>query len=61
MSPHHWKRCQHCSSLGKSHHVDQVPIPYACKLLFQEVMAMGIRISLKFDENSQTKQLVFLK
>jgi DNA-directed RNA polymerase II subunit RPB2 len=61
MIPHHWKRCQHCSSLGKSHHVDQVPIPYACKLLFQEVMAMGIRISLKFDENSQTKQLVFLK
>lgn len=59
MIPHHWKRCQHCSSKDIVHKVEQVPLPYACKLLFQELMAMGIRISMKCDESSQTKQLYF--
>ena len=39
-------RCHYCSS---SHNISTLKIPYACKLLFQELLSMNIvpRLSLK--------------
>ena len=34
--------CTHCANLNVHHEVNQVKMPYACKLLFQELMAMAI-------------------
>jgi len=61
MIPHHWKVCENCTNQERRHKVQEVPLPYACKLLFQELMAMGIRITMKLDETSQTKQLFLQK
>lgn len=38
-----------CSACGKTNG-RKIKIPYACKLLFQELMAMNIRPRLKFDD-----------
>jgi hypothetical protein len=51
--PHTNEICNMCDSLN----VRRVLIPYACKLLFQELMAMGIKINLFPDEDKQHKLL----
>ena len=52
--------CQNCGNIPsnkeechvcKSDEIKNINIPYACKLLFQELMAMGIKINLFSDEN----------
>jgi DNA-directed RNA polymerase beta subunit len=40
--PHTYELCNVCNSLN----IRKILIPYACKLLFQELMAMGIKINL---------------
>jgi DNA-directed RNA polymerase II subunit RPB2 len=40
--------CRTCKDNGS--HVKEVPIPYASKLLFQELMAMNIAPRLMLDE-----------
>ena len=53
--PHTLEICNVCDSTN----VRKVFIPYACKLLFQELMAMGIKINLLPDEDRKNqKQLV---
>ena len=48
-----WKE-QHglqCRSCKCSKHVVQVPVPYACKLLYQELLSMGIRMKFWVVDN----------
>jgi DNA-directed RNA polymerase II subunit RPB2 len=47
-TPHHNKECNVC----KSKVVQKVPLPFACKLLFQELTAMGIKISIFPKQNA---------
>lgn len=41
-TPHHNKECNVC----KSKLIRKVPLPFACKLLFQELSAMGIKVNI---------------
>lgn len=41
--------CTYCQSLGIHYEVNQVTMPYACKLLFQELMAMAITPRMMVD------------
>eukprot|EP01050_Picozoa_sp_SAG11_P008853 SAG11_NODE_800_length_7121_cov_5.974366_1_plen_1226_part_00 len=41
--------CQYCQAMGLQHEVNQVTMPYACKLLFQELMAMAITPRMMVD------------
>ena len=58
--------CAQCGAMPHSHdicnvcdctNIRRVLIPYACKLLFQELMAMGIKINLYPDEDKKYKTL----
>jgi DNA-directed RNA polymerase II subunit RPB2 len=58
--------CAECGAMPHSHdicnvcdctNIRRVLIPYACKLLFQELMAMGIKINLFPDEDKKYKTL----
>jgi DNA-directed RNA polymerase II subunit RPB2 len=40
--PHHNKKCNMCGCTT----IQQIPLPYACKLLFQELGAMSIKVNL---------------
>jgi DNA-directed RNA polymerase beta subunit len=40
--PHHHSICNVCQEKD----ISKVPIPFACKLLFQELTALGIRINI---------------
>ena len=53
--PHEPTRCTACgdrSQLGDR--VRYTPLPYACKLLFQELMAMGIRVRIGLEDSEPT-------
>ena len=47
-TPHYHKECNVC----KSKAIHKVPLPFACKLLFQELTAMGIKINIFPKENA---------
>lgn len=51
--PHSLEICNRC----ESNNVRMVLIPYACKLLFQELMALGIKINIFPDEDKRFKVL----
>jgi DNA-directed RNA polymerase II subunit RPB2 len=60
--PHQHDRCDLCYQKNPTMSpkgVQMVPLPYACKLLFQELMAMGIKINVRLDETRQTKTISF--
>ncbi|KAJ3362196.1 DNA-directed RNA polymerase III subunit RPC2, partial [Allomyces javanicus] len=38
--------CKNCNELCQEN-ISKVDIPYAAKLLFQEMMSMGVRVSMK--------------
>ena len=46
--PNEVNQCMMCPSTT----IVRIPLPYACKLLFQELMAMGIKIRLQVSSNS---------
>ena len=48
---------QQCSNCGHNE-VQRVPLPYACKLLFQELQAMGIRINLMPSKDEDTENII---
>ena len=43
-------KCTYCQSKGIQYEVNQVTMPYACKLLFQELMAMAITPRMMVDK-----------
>ena len=47
--PHTNEICNVCDSLN----ITRILIPYACKLLFQELMAMGIKINMFTDDDTK--------
>ena len=40
--PHHESICNFCGEKE----IVKIPLPFACKLLFQELTALGIRINI---------------
>jgi len=43
----------HCQLCGIDEKIFNIQIPYACKLLFQELMAMGISVKIRVNEHKQ--------